>query len=165
LGNDKGQIGNVFLYLSALIVIVALIFLAGKLINGLSGTACDATDVQFQRDFRRALDAHNVIGSRANVELQVPCDARQLCLVDGISIGDSSFISEHASLQNAIRTGVKRNVFLIREQGMLDLDYDERIIINRDPNDSGGGELCIDAGRGLFSFNVEGFGRFIKVTA
>lgn len=162
LGN-RAQMSQVFIFFMAVIVIVATVFLGMKLLGVLTGTACDVSSADFQIDLHKILDANSNFGSRGIARLRAPCNAQQLCFVDAGAINKSGFWSNHSSIQNAIRVGVRENIFVILDAGMVD-DYDERIIL-RDPGSPVNlTDLCILQGNGEFVFRTEGYGRFIKVT-
>ncbi len=148
---------QLFLFLMAVIIILATIYIGTRLVGSLTSVSCDVSDIEFQRSLRRELDGMGVYGSRGTVVLNAPCDAKQLCLIDTTSIGNQEFVSTHPTLTNAIRNGVKKNVFLVKKTGYADVTYDDRIAV------ATGEEVCVNVTRGAFRFSAEGFGRTIRV--
>lgn len=146
--------------MTALIVIVATLYLGGRLVGLFSGTACDASDAQFLTELRSALDTHSTYGSRGDISVQAPCDARQLCVIDSVLIGSPdapSFETADSVIKNSVRNGVKTNIFLLREQGAVGMGYDSRILAGNNTI------VCTPVTAGSFALRTEGRGRFILV--
>lgn len=156
---NRGQVQQVFLFLMAVIVIIATIYLGGKFIGMFTRTACDAGDAEFMEELDRTLDEYSTYGSRGTATVGTPCDAERLCFIDHTLIGSpesASFQSDDPAMTAAVRSGVETNVFLMREEGTLGVGYDPRIVVQS-------GVRCVNASRGEFRFRAEGAGRTVTV--
>lgn len=156
----RAQMQQVFLFLMAAIVIVATIFLGMRLFGSVSGTACDASDADFRTSLRTELDQSATYGSRRTISIDAPCDTERVCFVDATLIAGSAslgFTSDDATMTAIVRNGVQTNIFLRKEQGMMEAGYDERIVV-------AGGYACAAPENGQVSFRTEGLGRFVRIT-
>jgi hypothetical protein len=164
--SDRGQIQQVFLFITAIVVIIATIFLGGRLLGLFQGTACSVTDAGFAQDLSALVTQNSAFGSRNTVSVDVPCDAQALYLIDAeadltqVKTGD-------ATIDTALENGVRANLFVIVDGVAQQAGYDERIIINRAPGDALQDPpfLIINEARGRFSVRTEGFGRRVRVEA
>jgi len=168
-----GQIPQMFIFLMAVLVIGATIFLGIRLIGGLQNTACEANEVGFVKDVQNVMDENSVFGSRGDAEIQATCDALELCFVDARVLEDkaisSSFTnSSYPVIQSAVRQEVKTNVYLKGRDKTVPEGYDARIILSdrNTPPDPATAPLlvCIPAVGGRFRFNAEGYGRYVRIT-
>lgn len=158
---NKGQVNQVFLFLIAIIIILATLYLGGRFLGIFTGTACDASDAEFMHQLGSTLDEYSTYGSRGSADIQASCDARQLCFVDSTMVGSPesiSFSSPYPAMNSAVRNGVESNIFLIRDAGTLDVGYDPRIRVR--PVE---GYTCVNVTRGEFVFRTEGQGRHIMI--
>ncbi len=156
----RAQMQQVFLFLAAALVIVAAVFLGIKLFGFASDTACGATDSDFRTALRAQLDQGATYGSRRTVSLDAPCGAQRICFVDATMVAGSAsagFTSDDATMTAVVRNGVETNVFLRKEQGMMEAGYDPRIVVDS-------GFACFTPDRGKLSFRTEGLGRFVKIS-
>ena len=158
--SSRGQIQQVFPFLMVAIVVIATVFLGMKLFKGLSGTACDASDADFIAALRRTLDENAAYGSRNTVSVPAPCDAEEVCFVDTTAIASpgSAFTSDDPTITTVVRNGVRTNIFLKKESGVMEAGFDQRIVI-----DSPDQYACFPVARGTFTFRVEGGGRFLTI--
>ncbi|MBR9700256.1 hypothetical protein GOV11_00115 [Candidatus Woesearchaeota archaeon] len=166
LGN-KGQLQHTFAFLMAVLVIIATVVLAVRLLGVFSDTACEASIGEFFSTLDHELTAKGAYGSRGTLELGTPCNAFQVCFVDTRDIDDKALVDiDYVEIQIAIQEGVKENIFLIGEEGVMESNYDGRIVLSSleiprmDPPRR---TLCINDVRG-FTMRTEGFGRYIRVT-
>ncbi|MDD9953876.1 MAG: hypothetical protein OXR66_06085 [Candidatus Woesearchaeota archaeon] len=157
--NSKGQTQQVFLFLVAVIVIIATIFLGGKLFGFVTSTSCGASDTTFVREIKHMLNDNALYGSRNVVTIDGPCEARELCFVDAVAIGNPFPQPVDPTIDASVSNGVRTNIFLQKESGMLAVGYDERIGLQNPQT-----VLCIPLERG-FTFTTEGYGRTIIIGA
>jgi len=159
----RGQIQQMFIFLAAVLVIGATIFLGMRLIGGLTPASCKAHDVEFQREIKDVFDENSAFGSRNSVELSKPCDAVALCFVDVGAIGNASFVSSDPTIRTVVQGGSMTNVFLQGRDGTTPVGFDERIIL-RDPGALRNlTDLCVPAVGGKFTFTTIGHGRYIGI--
>ncbi len=171
LKNSKGQTGHAFTFLFAMIVIIATVWIGGKLIGSFSESSCEAELVEFKNSFKRALDSNAVFGSRNFVDITSPCDAKQLCIADNrmvkanVAFPDSIVpVVDNPSIKVSLSQGVEENVFLISEDDIFG-SYDQRIILSKPEEDPAENVLCLNVSTGSFMFSTEGFGRTILLGA
>ena len=162
----KGQIPQLFIFLMAILVIGATLFIGVKMFGVLDKSACEANDAAFMRDLRAILDQNSVYGNRNTVSLKVPCDAIALCFVDAESLGNTAFKGNDTTISLSVRNAVQTNIFLKGRERTVPVGFDERIIL-ADPNNPGefaDKDKCFDAIGGKFSLRTRGHGRYITIT-
>jgi hypothetical protein len=164
---SRGQMQQVFVYLTALIVIIASVWIGAKLIGALRPAACDASNVQFQKDLSNLLDTATVNGARGERVLRNPCGATQICFVDSRVLADdarSTFSGgAFATIDASVKSGVSTNVFLREEESTAAAAFDSRIILTGPGEAALNAPICIDASGGRFRFYTEGYGRYVLV--
>ncbi len=161
----NAQISQIFLMITALIVIGATIFLGGKLIGGLTGTVCSANDAVFLKEIVQVIDDKASYGSRDIVQIKTPCDAITLCFVNDSNIGDPGFISDNSVIQNVVRVGTPTTIFLEGHDGAtVPVGDEERIEVNTNYAGDTNPVICIPAVSGEFTFRTEGYGRKIRIS-
>jgi hypothetical protein len=159
------QISQIFLMITALLVIGGTIFLGGKLIGGITGTACSANDATFFKNIVEIIDDKSSYGSRDIVSIKTPCDAINLCFVDGTKIGKSTFDGKDSTIKTSVTQGVPTTVFLQDHSGvMVPVGDEPRIEVVAADDTVLNEELCIPAVGGEFAFRTEGYGRKIRIS-
>lgn len=154
----RGQLSQVFLFLVAIIVIVATLFVGFRLFSALSGSACDAVQEDFEAAMRSAITDNIVRGSRNVVAIKPPCKAEMLCFVDGGAIGEAGFASSFATINASVHTGIATNLFLVSDDGVSPAGFDERIRLDVPLE-----HLCVEQGQGGFTFRTRGEGNTMLV--
>lgn len=160
---SKGQLSHTFAFLMAIIVIIATVILAMKLLGVFTDTACDASTGEFFNSIDKSLTANSAYGSRKSIEISAACGGLELCMVDSRDIGKTISVA-HPEILVAVREGVEANIFLFDSDGLLERTYDERVILTRPDEAPTMKALCVDVLGGGFAFRTEGFGRYIKLS-
>lgn len=159
----RAQIQQLFIFLSALLVVGATVFLGGKLIGGLSETACVAGDASFMRDIAETLDRYSSDGSRDIAVISPPCSALALCFVDSAAIGNPSFKGNDSVISASVHSGARENIFVQSKDKTVSVGYDERIILRAPNAPASMTDLCVEARSGDFRFRAQGFGRYVQL--
>jgi len=173
----KAQMQQVFIYASAIIVIVATIYLGFSLIKNLTSTACEGQTVQFMDEVSKVIAQNSAYGSvNPKTRVSATCDAGKLCFVDITAIGNKQFNvlgtdTQAKGLISLVRQGVKTNVYLIGDKGAIPIGFDEKIIVGHDPSTtltdadvaSGRAYVCVEQSNG-YQFSTNGYGRFVRVS-
>lgn len=154
----RGQINQVFLFLVAIIVIIATLYIGFRLFTGFSGAACDAVQSDFESRIDEVIQENIVRGSRNIVRVKPPCAAQELCFVHRDSIGRESFSSNHGIIVSSVNLGVESNVFLVSDEGVIPITYDSRIMTEDADTDT-----CLAISSGGFEFRTEGGGDEIRI--
>jgi hypothetical protein len=162
----RGQIPQLFIFLMAILVIGATLFIGVKMFGALEQSACEANDAAFMRDLKALLDENSVYGNRNSVALKTPCDAIAICFVDAESLGNSAFSGNDTTISLSVRNAVQTNIFLKGREKTVPVGYDERIILGDPaaPGQFADKDLCINAISGKFSFRTRGYGRYITIS-
>jgi hypothetical protein len=163
-----GQMQQLFIFLSAMLIIVATIWLGMKLIGTIGSSACDADNALFQQELKDALDANALYGNRDIVEISPSCDAIDLCFVDSRSIGTAVVgdTRAYSAITTIVTSGSKENIFLVdSDKAPHAKGYDERIYLPSTPGDTPNTYKCFKPdSSGKFSFKVEGYGRYLVIS-
>jgi hypothetical protein len=160
----RAQIQQMFIILSAILVIGATLFVGAQLLGWFSGTQCKANDANFLNEMTDTLDEMSGYGTRDVVSISVPCDAVAICFVNS-TVERNTFVGNDSVITASVKGGVMTNIFLKTRDATLPAGYDERIMfdppshVTGDPSD-----LCFDSVGGEFRFRVEGFGNRIKIS-
>ncbi len=165
----NAQIPQIFIMIAALLVIGASVYLGGKFIYGIGQTSCQVNDVTFKKEISQMVNSHITYGNSDEVSISAPCNMVALCFVDAdiFTNNPETFIGSDNQINISVHNSVKNNVFKQYRDHTEPLDmYDERIIL-RNQNDVSvlKTDLCIPAISGKFTFNTDGFGRHIKISA
>jgi hypothetical protein len=163
---QRAQINQVFLFLVAIIVIIATVYLGGKLLGIFSGTACSAADSSFATELKNGLDANAAYGGRNKITVSSPCDAQELYVVDASAIGGATpVVTGNSQIDALLAANVKTNVFIVKDGAAEAVMQDNRIIVGREPGAplSATPFVRVEAGISGFSLLVEGFGRDVRV--
>jgi hypothetical protein len=162
----RGQIPQLFIFLAALLVIGATIFLGAKFVFNLHTIACETTDASFVQELGSVLTDNAAYGSRTKVQLSPNCDAVTICFVDSRTLSDpSAFTGNDSTITAAVRGGGQANIFLQTRDTTVPRGYDERIVLS-DPYQSAASQndLCIHSVSGRFTFTTNGYGRYVRIT-
>lgn len=153
LFGKKGQIQQVFIYITVVLVIGFLVIFGFRMVHNLLDQQCDVQQQQFISAFKDSIDSGTRWGSKTKSNLIAACDFEQLCLVDSSLVGESTFLHPNEVIRYSVRDGIKFNVFVTDAKGTtIPLLYDERI---KSDDDS----ICLDAQSGRFHFWLEGLGK------
>ncbi len=165
---NRGQISQVFLMITTLLVIGGTVFLGGKLIGGLSGTACSANDASFFKEIVQVIEDKASYGSRDIVQIKSPCDAVNLCFVNASNInieGNPDFYSDNAVIKSVIQSGAPTTIFLEGHDGVtVPVGDENRIEVLSNYQGGTDSVICIPAVSGEFTFRTEGYGRKIRIS-
>lgn len=159
--SSRGQIPQIFIFIMALLIIGATIFLGMRLIGGLQGAACSANDRAFQEEIRKEIDTYASYGSRDDIAIRPPCDAISICFVDNRSLS-GSFDEMNKVINTSVNAGVKTNIFLQGRDATVPVGYDPRIWTAAGAT-APANATCIPAVGGRFNINAEGYGRYVIV--
>lgn len=164
--SSRGQVQQAFLFITAIVVIIATLYLGARLLGLFESTSCSVTDAGFAQELSDLLDENSAFGSRNVVSVTVPCDAQALYLIDAES-DLATVVTDDATIDAALSGGVRANLFVIVDGIAQQAGYDERIIIARSPGEEvrDPAFIRIDAARGRFTLRTEGFGRRVRVEA
>jgi hypothetical protein len=161
----RGQIPQLFIFLMAILVIGATLFIGIKVFGMLDSSACEANDAAFMRDIKGLIDENAVYGNKNSVSLRSPCDATAICFVDKDALGSSGFIGNDTTITLSVRNAVQTNIFLKGRDKTVPVGFDERIIL-REPDEPVPplNDRCIEAVSGKLSFRTRGYGRYIVIS-
>ncbi|RME53182.1 hypothetical protein D6783_02760 [Candidatus Woesearchaeota archaeon] len=149
----KGQLQQVFIYLSALLVIIAIIILGATTIMNLLKTGCDVQKKDFDHDLARIIENGRAYGSYAEEELSAPCSVQAICLIDPRALGNQAFtFPGNTLIQEEVRRGTKTSLYYL-----TDKDYEPRqLYLPALRLNNPTFPLCLNATAGTFTFSVTG---------
>jgi hypothetical protein len=105
--NNKAQISQAFIYISAVLIIGAIILLGFKGLGVIFKTNCEGQRLDFERNLIAFLDEYSDYGTVQEKSIQLPCKAKQICFVDyellGVQLGSNELIkSDPVILSNSV---------------------------------------------------------------
>jgi hypothetical protein len=159
----KGQIaGQMFVYITAVIVIGVIALIGYLAINKIVQKSCDAERATFKTDLENYIETHTSGGSVYPEKINVPCGYDTVCFVDASKIGDAAFTCDNNKIiQDSVRKGIQQNMFVILGQETKQLGYSELITI-------GGADsskcLCIPQRNSKFYITFNGRGSSTEIS-
>ena len=144
----KAQIQQVFIYLMAIIVIGAILFIGLRSIIGIGEKACEAQEVTFKQDLERAITKYSGLGSLGHESIRVPCEYEELCFINTSMDCDSI---DNDIIKQECELGTGYNVFVKKGIETKSLFAIENLIVD--------GYLCINATGNRYNIRLEGLGR------
>ena len=154
----KGQIQNVFIYITAMIVIAAVLLLGYGFVKDLLNKGCSAEQQAFQVNLNKLLNTYNSHGSVNREFLQLPCDFTEICFVDTARIDTPiDMLPEYSIIEQSVESGVERNIFLIGKT-IEPLQYNDKVAVVRDED-----YFCEKARSGRVKIVFTGKGRTVEL--
>jgi hypothetical protein len=166
----RAQIPQLFLFLSAVLVIGATLFIGMKLFGWLSDTGCEASDASFIQEMDGIIGEYLSYGSRGRVSIRTSCDAHELCFVDVRDVGDATYDAIDAAdpenearavLQTKVRNRIPTTIYVLTDDDALERGADTRITL---ADGARGTPVCIQPVGGKFTFMIEGLGRTVVIS-
>lgn len=162
----KAQLQQVFIYISAILVIGFIILFGYRMIGKVLDQKCSVEQQDFMLSIGGYLDQNIRYGSVDEGVLSAPCDYNILCFVDASVLGTTNLNVPnngiYANMDTAIieanaQDNISYNVYLYKSGSMgytYPVSYDERIHIS-----DASGILCMKPIAGSFRFMIEGLGK------
>lgn len=131
-----------------MIVVATLVVTGFNAVTTVTDAGCETIASSFRSSMMEVFDANRNPGSFQLAELNAPCDATMICL--GYTEEPGYFPEDNTvqSVENAGQNGVSQNIFLIRNQDVVETyTYD---------NFEDDQATCITTTGGNFALQVEG---------
>ncbi|MBD3209339.1 hypothetical protein GF367_02885 [Candidatus Woesearchaeota archaeon] len=164
----RAQVQQVFVYLSAILVIGFVVLFGYRMVDKILDQQCEVSEHSFMGSLEDAIDRNVHAQSVTDVAVPAPCKYQQLCFVDARVVeGSSTFNNIDNSLKatNAVMWGnamddIEWNVYLlIPGKETKPIMFDDRITTTEKPiGTAEKAHLCINASLGEFVFWVKGKG-------
>lgn len=117
--NKKTQIvvGQIFGYLVTIFVIAFILVFGYRSIANLREKGTEADYLQFKKEIETAVKLNKAFGDSSNEALTIPGQYNKVCFVSSSLIGlaPSFSASGYPIIQDSVRDGIKKNVFLVKE--------------------------------------------------
>ncbi len=108
----RGQVQQIFVYFTILVVVILIVIFGFKSISNLSKNNKKTELLRFKIRLEKDLEAvSNDVGSIEYKEYNLPSDYNKLCLVDPILV-NTKYIND-SFIKDSLRNGLNDNVFLI----------------------------------------------------
>jgi hypothetical protein len=166
--HNKGQMaGQVFIYITAIIVIGVIALIGYNAIDKIVKKSCDADQATFKLDLENEIESRTSDGSIYPEKLNAPCDYDTICFVDASFINDpqkwSGFTcAENSIIKDSVKQGIQQNIFVISNKQTKQLGYSELISISgTDSNKC----LCITERNKKFYITFSGRGISTEISA
>jgi hypothetical protein len=114
----KGEVSQIFTYISTAIVIVIVLGFGIKWLSGLLGNVSEIECVQFKKDLELRIRNNMDYGKIDTRPLRVDCDFREVCFMSDPIFDKDMKIDESGTIltrlmNHSIEGNVKQNVFFI----------------------------------------------------
>ncbi len=127
MNSKRGQLHSGIIRVFIIAIIIVLISYFGyKGFSKISGTTCRSELALFEKDLQvAARGISSQTGSVEEKKYKVPCKAERIYFVDlsaFATLGDESLelLEEYAEMEDSVRSGAKKNVFLIKNNEIID---------------------------------------------
>ena len=159
----KAQVqGQVFIYILVVIIIGLLLLFGIRGFGGIVKQGCTVQEIQFKAGLESSIRQSTAYGTVLNDQLDAPCDFQELCFVDTKSLleNPASVSSSNFFIRNSVEDGVKRNIFLVEDDGTINPNsmYVDAVLVE-EPSKS----ICFNKENGKFSMVLEGTGKYTKI--
>lgn len=159
---NKAQIQQVFVYITAILVIGFLVLFGFRMVYDLLNKQCDVSETQFSTQLTTAFDKGVRYGTVKNPLVPAPCDYKTICFIGHENVTtDSSHnqiplvnLSNNLVIQSSVKDGIQYNVYLINEDdSVFPVLWDERLVV------AGKGAFCTNRTGNQFKFWTKGLGK------
>ena len=161
----KGQIiGQVFIYMMAVIVIGGIALIGYKAIGTISEKSCQAEKASFKIDLGGLIEKYTSYGSVNKKTINSPCEYDTVCFVDASKIGDNTFTCpENRIRENSVRNTnkIQTNMFVISNKLTIPIGYSDLISLNSSDMNSC---LCIKQRNKNFYLTFSGKGSSTEIS-
>ena len=151
----RGQADQAIKYIIIAVIIAVITFFGFKSFTTLKDRMCKAEIASFQIDLKN-LDKEVKYGNVKEFTKQVPCGADKIYFFDLDKV-NVNFLNDLPLVKDSIESSVKKNVFLIKNNNIMDSFYAGNLDIE-DPN-----YICFLPKFGRISFKLEGLGVSARV--
>ncbi|NJL43810.1 MAG: hypothetical protein HC945_00580 [Nitrosarchaeum sp.] len=149
--NRRAQLQQVFIYLSALIVIIAILVLGTNIIWNFLGQSCKVQKESTAKSLTQIIQESRAHGSYRVERIPTACGLTTLCFIDHRSLGSPSFTATNPIMQNQVRGGVDTNIYLLSTSQIESLSATEHLILASQDE-----PLCFDVQGGAFTVAFRG---------
>lgn len=134
-----------------------IILLAGyKMVSIIREKACDTEMAKFEIELKGIADDIR-FGQRELNNYPVPCGVEQIYFFDISKKIDSESFKDTPIMKDALKSGLRHNVFLIKNNDVMRSFYAGNFVTN-------GKYLCFGPRLNTISFFIEGAGTYVRLT-
>jgi hypothetical protein len=157
MSSKKAGVKQIFTFLM-IAILIGLIFLFGlRAISGITEDTCQADTILFTKTLNDYIQRYNTFGSVRIENLNIPCDYDSVCFVSASKIDDSSFDANNNMINESVRAGVERNVFLMKGNIATPISFSSQLEAKND-------FICISPIGRRLTIRFEGKGRTVLIT-
>ena len=159
--DKRGQIiGQVFIYIMAVIVIGAIALIGYNAIKGTMNKSCQVEQLTFKSYLEQMIERYSSFGDVKKESLAAPCSYQTVCFVDADSIDAKTPNScpTNKIISNSVQDGVKTNIFVVSGSSTLPIGYSN--LIKTTP-----ACLCIKAVNNNFQLVFRGQGSKTEISS
>ncbi len=159
MSSRKSQIiGQVFIYILAIIIFSGILLYGYKIIKGFSNKADDVTFIQLTTDLKTSVKKiKSDYGTVIKKELRIPGKYSTICFIDLDYLAEISLQDEHPAVYNSWKDKTKENMFLITATEDIQPYHIEGIKISSKYN-------CMAVNQGKILLRLEGKGEYVELS-
>lgn len=163
----KAEVQNlVFVFILALLVIALVMIFGFKAIRDLMVKSTEADFIRFKAALERDIGAVTTeAGSSELLALKLPTGYEQICFIDddfiayyGYGSSNSADFYESPIIENSVKSGIQKNIFLVKSKASAESLYAGKIDIANQK------ALCIEAFSGRVTFRITGRGNYVEIS-
>ena len=154
----KGQISQVFIYVTTLLIVALVLFYGYRAISTFKERADQVSFIQMKNDIENAIESISVdYGSVKTREISLPIDVREVCIVSSYPGLPDLSGTQYPLIEDSVNSRVMKNIFLIGQQNAGESFYVEKIYIEDDI-------LCVPSISNKLVLKMEGMGNHAVVS-
>lgn len=154
----KGQISQVFIYITTLLIVALVLFYGYRAISTFKERADQVSFIQMKNDIENAIESISVdYGSVKTREISLPIDVREVCIISSYPGLPDLSGTQYPLIEDSVNSRVMKNIFLIGQQNAGESFYVEKIYIEDDI-------LCVPSISNKLVLKMEGMGNHAVVS-
>jgi len=165
MNNTKAQnVGQIFVYLTALVVVGVIILVGYRAITGLQDNADDVTIVKFQTDMKGSIKSlSNQYGTLRTKKFKLSDEYSEVCFLDNYAFDTAvlmdDVLEDYPLIYDTLDAGVPTsNAFLMNKQARMVQDYSFGEL------SVSGNFACFPVKRGVLEIKIEGKGDHVVLS-
>ena len=148
----KGQISQVFIYVTTLLIVALVLFYGYRAISTFKERADQVSFIQMKNDIENSIESISVdYGSVKAKEFPLPQDIREVCIISSYPGLPKLSGTQYPLIEDSVNSGVMKNIFLIGQQNAGESFYVEKVQIENDI-------LCVPSISNKLVLKMEGMG-------
>ena len=163
---NKGQmIGQIFVFILAMVILVLIVFFGFKAMAGFQNTGEEVGLVKFETELKSSIKTISLdYGSMRKKIISLPSNYKKLCFID-LSQREKAIaaLGQYPIIRNALEDGSDQNIFL-DPMAKIEIEVGKITLKTKKDNKYGTPVLCVPIQKGKVELRLEGLGGSAGIT-